>query len=549
MAENLDDDVPFEALPPVITSAKAEPRRSKPARETARDAETPHGPPPAPIPDDAGAELALISAIMGDGGGGSRTCIPTLEPEAFTGAEARALWSAFRADVDPDDLITLSEKSGVPLPRLIAIADLDRAGATFSSGLKAVVTRARNLKVKKLGAMLAEQPELAEVLGPQIVKLTAADLPVQAGRALADFHLLPRNDRSVLLGNRYLVRGDGAILVGTSGMGKSSLSLQMAVLWALGREAMGIKPNGPLKSLFFQSEDSDGDVAEVWASIDHVLKLTKSQRETVRKHVIIVTDRQNRGETFIAAARRQIALHVPDLVWVNPLAAFMGGDISDAEQAGKFLRQDLNGLNSELKFAWMLVHHTTKPPTDKGKTERKWSEVMYDMAGSYDLIGWARAILSLRATENQGEFELMLAKRGTRADVKVEKESDAGIVHFERTTVIPLKWADGEFEHPDTGEKMPLIFWEGRTAKAKSTSLGRPREKGIENYMVIIPTTPDKAMGIRQMHRLAAEIMPISIGSFFNLINKALEDGLLMRDLSNPRLPKFCLNTNPKTSG
>ena len=123
MAENLDDDVPFEALPPVITSAKAEPRRSKPARETARDAETPHGPPPAPIPDDAGAELALISAIMGDGGGGSRTCIPTLEPEAFTGAEARALWSAFRADVDPDDLITLSEKSGVTLPRLIAIAD------------------------------------------------------------------------------------------------------------------------------------------------------------------------------------------------------------------------------------------------------------------------------------------------------------------------------------------------------------------------------------------------------------------------------------------
>ena len=325
----------------------------------------------------------------------------------------------------------------------------------------------------------------------------------------------------------------------------------MAVLWALGREAMGIKPNGPLKSLFFQSEDSDGDVAEVWASIDHVLKLTKSERETVRKHVIIVTDRQNRGETFIAAARRQIALHVPDLVWVNPLAAFMGGDISDAEQAGKFLRQDLNGLNSELKFAWMLVHHTTKPPTDKGKTERKWSEVMYDMAGSYDLIGWARAILSLRATENQGEFDLMLAKRGTRADVKVEKESDAGIVHFERTTVIPLKWADGEFEHPDTGEKMPLIFWEGRAvtkSEQDGRGAGRPKKNTLADFMPIFPADPAKGQGIRVLHRFAGEIRPIGMGSFVTLIDAAVTDGLLMRDMSNPRQPKYYLNAGPKTS-
>ena len=42
--------------------------------------------------------------------------------------------------------------------------------------------------------------------------------------------------------------------MGQSGIGKSSLAMQMEVSWALGKEVFGIKPVKPLKSLLIQVE-------------------------------------------------------------------------------------------------------------------------------------------------------------------------------------------------------------------------------------------------------------------------------------------------------
>src|SRR5690349_14445158 len=91
------------------------------------------------------------------------------------------------------------------------------------------------------------------------------------------FSIPPANDKSILLGNRYLNRGDGLVLSSSSGMGKSSMSHQMAADWALGLPFHGIAPNGPLRILIVQSEDSDGDIAEVWQSLKHVKRYTPAQ--------------------------------------------------------------------------------------------------------------------------------------------------------------------------------------------------------------------------------------------------------------------------------
>ena len=56
------------------------------------------------------------------------------------------------------------------------------------------------------------------------------------------------NDPSELLRNRFLCRGAGLLLVGPTGIGKSSLAMQNMILWALGRPAFGIVPARPLKS-------------------------------------------------------------------------------------------------------------------------------------------------------------------------------------------------------------------------------------------------------------------------------------------------------------
>jgi hypothetical protein len=354
-----------------------------------------------------------------------------------------------------------------------------------------------------------------------------------------------RSDRSCLLGNRFLNRGDGAIIVASSGMGKSSMMLQMAVCWGLGRDFFGMKCNGALSSLIFQSEDSEGDVAEVWESVCYALKLTNTERAKAGEMVQIVTDRIHSGAGFINEAAGHIRQMKPDLVWINPLAAFVGGDISDAQEAGNFLRGHLNGLNAACDFGWMIVTHTTKPPTDKGKTETKWSEVMYDMAGSYDLIGWARAIMSLRATPVSGEFDLVLAKRGSRAEVMIEVESESGLPKYERTLSIPMKHSSDKFRPPGSEEEIPLVVWEGRKAEDKEKP-GRPRTHNFSDYAPIFPKVAEKAVGVRILHRMAKEIRAIGAAAFERIVDEAVDDGTLVKDATNVLQPKYYLNAGPK---
>lgn len=349
-------------------------------------------------------------------------------------------------------------------------------------------------------------------------------------RPLTSFGLVRDGDRSILLGNRYLNRGDGAVLSSTSGMGKSSMSVQMAVLFALGHPAFGIPPNGPLRSLIIQSEDSDGDVAEIWASIAHVLKLSAAELQQVQERVLVVNDRTNRGQKFIAGLRRLIQAHQPDLVWINPLQAFMDGDVTDSRDLGAFLREGLNGLNDPPAFGYIIVHHTTKPATGKDRAERLWHEVMYDMAGGAEIINWARAILSLRAAKQEGDFNLVLAKRGRRAGATRKKEQGAGFV-IEAVTTIPLRHANGFVPMPGMAKGLPLIFWEEREADAvegdDKEKAGRGMRCNFSDYRSVMPEPTEPGMELGPLHKRLETNKPISKTSLHLSLKHWAEEGMV----------------------
>src|SRR5205807_1283581 len=71
------------------------------------------------------------------------------------------------------------------------------------------------------------------------------------------------HDPNELLRHRFLCRVGGLLLCGPTGIGKSSLALQMMMRWAAGRECFGIEPVRPLKSLLIQAENDDGDLSEM----------------------------------------------------------------------------------------------------------------------------------------------------------------------------------------------------------------------------------------------------------------------------------------------
>src|SRR5438477_13147065 len=81
-----------------------------------------------------------------------------------------------------------------------------------------------------------------------------------------------------LLANRFLCRGGGLLFVGPSGIGKSSASVQQDILWALGREAFGIRPARGLRLLTVQAENDGGDLGEMARGVCKGLQLTTEDR-------------------------------------------------------------------------------------------------------------------------------------------------------------------------------------------------------------------------------------------------------------------------------
>lgn len=460
---------------------------------------------------------------------------------AFTNGECSPLWAALRDKVDPLDYEAMLRRGKVSIKRLLEIRGLAGLGTGFSGWLREFDDAWRRAEFQRIALDMTRASEFEPAAWVKRLESLAARGPVAVTKGVFAFGIPPEGDKSVLLGDRYLNRGDGAILSCSSGMGKSSMCRQMATMWSMGRDFHGIKPNGRLKSLEIQAEDSDGDIGEVAVSIAHMAKITPEEKETINENVLIVTERVRRGIGFLDELKRLIRKHKPDLVWLNPLQSFLDGDITEAKDLSAFLHAGLNALNAEQAFAFIIVHHTTKPPKgDQKKMGLAWNEIMYDMAGGALLINWARAIISLRPGEEKGDFNMVLAKRGTRAGVTRQVEQGAGF-RDEIVTEIPLRWSRELIDIPGRPKKLRCIYWEARdldkdTPKEKG---GRPKKHNFEKFRPAFPTTMETALGLRPMHKKATTggYGEISLTSFDHMVDDAVRDGLLIK--TSPRDPKY----------
>lgn len=288
-------------------------------------------------------------------------------------------------------------------------------------------------------------------------------------------------DANAILGSRWLCRGGSLLLVGQSGTGKSSLAVQMAVCWALGRDVFGIKhPSGkPLKSLFVQAENDLGDLAEMMQGVLAGLGISafSDDFDLLKRNLIFVRDTTHTGFEFTKAVGKLIDRHKPDLVFIDPLLSFIGDDISKQSVCGQFLRNWLNPIADATGVVWVMVHHTNKPSMDKGaKAGWKTADHAYAGSGSSELTNWARAVMTLGMLDD-GEFELKLAKRGMRAGA-CEPDGTP-------TTRLFLK-------HAETG-----IRWDQCTApppapETKGKKLTKVEKLATSNLHEILAAIPDE---------------------------------------------------------
>jgi hypothetical protein len=216
-----------------------------------------------------------------------------------------------------------------------------------------------------------------------------------------------------LLGNRWLSRGTGAIICAPSGIGKSTLSIQAAALWACGKTAFGIHPVAPWRILIIQSEDDRNDMREMSRVLFEMMEAGLIKKDDLslidhNTHVERVGDLA--GAAFVSQLDRWLKGSHFDMVFTNPLMSFVGSELSEQSNLTNFLRLQLGPVLEAHGTGAIVIHHTGKLLGEADK-RREWWEYMYLLFGSSELTNWARAILFIKPTPDSGVFEFISAKR------------------------------------------------------------------------------------------------------------------------------------------
>lgn len=257
--------------------------------------------------------------------------------------------------------------------------------------------------------------------------------PLAGAKSLAELADTPPDPEQTLLGNRFLCRRGAVLAVGRSGLGKSSASAQQDICWALGREAFGIAPARPLNILCIQAENDDGDLYEMARGVIVGMKLHEAEVAEVHQRTTYLQWFEV-GQSFLAKLDRALQRARDDgrpfdLVRIDPLLSFAGGNLVDPGVIAEFCRTGLNSLAFRHNVGVLAVHHTPKINLT-ARPRMDGPEWIYAASGSADLSNWARGILVMADPVGQtpGVFRFIAAKRGKR----LEWRDTNGELEFER---------------------------------------------------------------------------------------------------------------------
>jgi len=337
----------------------------------------------------------------------------------------------------------------------------------------------------------------------------------------------PINDPAELLKHRYLCKGGGLLLVGATGLGKSSLTMQLAIKWALGQSCFGLEPAKPIKSLIIQAENDEGDLGEMKDGVFNGVNLSEEDQARAADNIHIYSENEKVGiELFEQTITPLLNDVKPDLLWIDPALSYIGGDMNSQEAVGKFLRNQLNPVLTKHQCGGVVIHHTNKPIVFN--PSQPSFDPAYLGAGSAEWANWARAVLALRKTDVENLFELIAAKRGTRLKWK---SADGESLAFKRYI--------GYCKRPDT------ICWV-EMAIADAEELKANNGKNAADVLKHVP-----AVGLIAKDDLISQCRKhgLSRNMTVELLNQILADDQLF-EVPVPRpgkRPKVLLSREPVT--
>jgi hypothetical protein len=166
------------------------------------------------------------------------------------------------------------------------------------------------------------------------------------------------------------------------------------------------------KIVYVQAENDEGDLCEMRDGVLEYTDLSDEELESVRGRFVCVFESSRTGEELIGTLEALLHEHSPDLLVLDPILSYIGGDANQQEVVGGFLRNLLNPLLQTYRCGALIVHHTPKPNGDRDSKKKKVAtDFAYAGGGSAEWANWPRATLVLTAKDDYGLRELRIAKR------------------------------------------------------------------------------------------------------------------------------------------
>lgn len=267
---------------------------------------------------------------------------------------------------------------------------------------------------------------------------------------LFDAVRLAEDHPNMLFRRRVLKRGESWLVTAPTGVGKSVLSVEWAMLWALGRGHLGFDPVRPLRSLIFVAEDDEDEMAWFRDGITRSHDFSDEDRAAINERVEFVPVCDTVGADFI---RWDVIPNAerfrPDLLHLNPALAYIGAEANDQAQVAAFLRGQWQPVLTHIRAGSFVSHHTPKPPANrKQEPQRFTADLSYSGLGSVEWSNWPRGILALQPTERPGVFKLAAPKRGQRLGWTDTDGNPTVIRHIAHTIEAgSLGWRDADPEN------------------------------------------------------------------------------------------------------
>lgn len=217
----------------------------------------------------------------------------------------------------------------------------------------------------------------------------------------------------MLLGDGLVRRGDCFTLVSSAGAGKSVAAVQAGICWGLGRSYFGISPSRPLRVLLLSGEDDEVTIGQCREGlINHAEVITggsirREDLEELSESFTTDFSREHVGDDFHRRLRSCLEAREYDIVIINPLLSYLGGDV--VKEVSAWFRTRLIPILQEFQVGAFVIHHTNKMAKDSWNS----TDDVYSGIGGGEVANNPRCVLTLRPTKNEDLFVLKVGKRQT----------------------------------------------------------------------------------------------------------------------------------------